>query len=144
MDILGKILVQPRNFINDVTATSLFFAEKILQWLRPRDLALLSLTCKTFNFVIRSYVNHECERTNLLIQLWRFFDENNTLLLPKEIAISEAMKLNLKPELLLFSTGRQYLGKKLCAFYVEFAMKNTYFLRLLTRTAKFETTTMNR
>lgn len=87
-------------------------AEKILQWLRPRDLALLSLTCKTFNFVIRSYVNHECERTNLSIQLWRFFEENKTLLLPKEIAISEAMKVNLKPELLLFSTGRQYLGRR--------------------------------
>ena len=62
--------------------------------------------------MIRSYVNHECERTNLSIQLWRFFEENKTLLLPKEIAISEAMKVNLKPELLLFSTGRQYLGKR--------------------------------
>ena len=74
--------------------------------------------------MIRSYVNHECERTNLSIQLWRFFEENKTLLLPKEIAISEAMKVNLKPELLLFSTGRQYLGKRFDAFFLLISGKS--------------------
>ena len=85
--------------------------EKILLWLRPRDLALLSLTCKTFNFVVRNYVTHECEKSTLSPQLKRFFEQNKELLLPKEVALLEAVKVNPKPELLLYSTGKQYLGK---------------------------------
>ena len=88
--------------------------EKILQWLRPRDLALLSLTCKTLNFVVRNYVTHECEKSTLSPQLKRFFEQNKELLLPKEVALLEAVKVNPKPELLLYSTGKQYLGK-LCS-----------------------------
>ena len=90
---------------------SMDILEKILQWLRPRDLALLSITCKTFNFVVRNYVNHECERTNLSSQLKWFLEQNKELLLPKEVALLEAVKVNSKPELLLYSTGKQYLGK---------------------------------
>ena len=91
--------------------------EKILQWLRPRDLALLSLTCKTLNFVVRNYVTHECEKSTLSPQLKRFFEQNKELLLPKEVALLEAVKVNPKPELLLYSTGKQYLGK-LCSFKI--------------------------
>ena len=85
--------------------------EKILKLLTARDLAMLSLTSKALNFVVRTYVQHHCERTNLRVQFDDFCERNKDCLLPKEIALQERIKLNAKPNLLLFSTGNHYLGK---------------------------------
>ena len=84
--------------------------EKILKWLTPRDLALLSLTSRTLNFVVRNYVGHQCDKYNLKVQVDDFFEQNKDILLPKEFALKEHLDLNPKPVLLMYSTGKHYLG----------------------------------
>ena len=92
--------------------------EKILKFLSARDLAMLSLTSKTLNFVVRTYVSHQCDRWNLKIQVDDFFQQNKDSLLPKEFALKERLKINSRPLLLLHSTGQHYLGKEksICIF----------------------------
>ena len=91
--------------------------EKILKFLSARDLAMLSLTSKTLNFVVRTYVSHQCDRWNLKIQVDDFFQQNKDSLLPKEFALKERLKINSRPLLLLHSTGQHYLGKKINMYF---------------------------
>ena len=89
---------------------SMDILEKILKFLNSRDLAMLSLTSKTLNFVVRTYVSHQCDRFNLRGQVDHFFEINKSSLLPKEFALKERLKVNSRPMLLLYSTGSHYLG----------------------------------
>ena len=89
---------------------SMDILEKILKFLNSRDLAMLSLTSKTLNFVVRTYVSHQCDRFNLRGQVDHFFETNKSSLLPKEFALKERLKVNSRPMLLLYSTGTHYLG----------------------------------
>ena len=91
--------------------------EKILKFLSSRDLAMLSLTSKPLNFVVRTYVSHQCDRLNLKHQVEEFFQENKASLLPKEFALKERLKINSRPLLLLHSTGQHYLGNNFVFLY---------------------------
>ena len=97
---------------------SIDILEKILNFLSSRDLAMLSLTSKPLNFVVRTYVSHQCDRLNLKNQVEDFFQENQASLLPKEFALKERLKINSRPLLLLHSTGQHYLGNY---FFLEFS-----------------------
>ena len=85
--------------------------EKILKFLTARDLVMLSLTSKALNLVVRTYIDHQCERLNLREQLEQFCDRNKNCLLPKEMVLQERLNVNEKSNILLFSTGDHYRGK---------------------------------
>ncbi len=94
-----------------LTEQTMDILEKILVWLSPRDLALLSLTSKTLNFVVRSYLDHFCNAHSMPTRVAAFHETNENLLLPKEVVFRDRLEANRRPQLLLYSARRQYAGK---------------------------------
>ena len=109
-------LLKLRNGRCPLMEQSMDILEKIFKFLTTRDLVMLSLTSKALNFVVRTYVNHQCDKMNLRIQFDDFCDRNKNCLLPKELVLQDRLKHNAKPNLLLFSTGNHYLGNQI--FYL--------------------------
>ena len=93
-----------------LTEQTMDILEKILAWLSPRDLALMSLTSKTMNFIVRSYVDHFCNAHNLHTCIMAFHETNENVLLPKEIVFRDRLESNRRPQLLLYSARNQYAG----------------------------------
>ena len=72
---------------------------------------MLSLTSKALNLVVRTYIDHQCERMTIRRQFDEFCERNRDCLLPKEVVLKDRLNQNLRPNLLLFSTGNHYMGK---------------------------------
>lgn len=89
---------------------SLDILEKILKFLTARELVMLSLTSKALNLVVRTYIDHQCERMTIRRQFDEFCERNRDCLLPKEVVLKDRLNQNLRPNLLLFSTGNHYMG----------------------------------
>ena len=85
--------------------------EKILRFLTSRELVMLSLTSKSLNLVIKTYIDHQCERMALRSQFDEFCERNRECLLPKEVVLKDRLNQNRRPNLLLFSTGNHFIGK---------------------------------
>ena len=74
---------------------------------------MLSLSSKALNLVVRTYIDHQCERMTIRRQFDEFCERNRDCLLPKEVVLKDRLNQNLRPNLLLFSTGNHYMGKNL-------------------------------
>ena len=85
--------------------------EKILKFLTARELVMLSLTSKALNLVVRTYIDHQCEKMAIRTQFDEFCERNRDCLLPKEVVLKDRLNQNSRPNLLLFSTGNHYMGK---------------------------------
>ena len=90
---------------------SMDILEKIFLWLSPRDLALLCLTSKSLNRLVLQFIEHHISSHALTDKMDQFFSANEFLLLPKEIILRDRVASNERPQLLLYSAMRQYLGQ---------------------------------
>lgn len=77
----------------------------------PRDLALLSLTCRAMNVVVSQFLTHYTNSFNLRHKLRTFYEANSELLLPKEVVLKDRLEVNSKHELLLYSSMKQFIGE---------------------------------
>ena len=89
---------------------SMDILEKIFLWLSPRDLALLCLTSKTLHRVVMQFIEHQLSSQGLADKMTNFFAANEKLLLPKEVILRDRISSNGRPQLLLYSAMRQFLG----------------------------------
>ena len=89
---------------------------------------MLSLTSKALNLVVRTYIDHQCERMTIRRQFDEFCERNRDCLLPKEVVLKDRLNQNLRPNLLLFSTGNHYMGKNpiLCQVMLFFFNVNHF------------------
>ena len=85
--------------------------EKIFIRLSPRDLALLCLTSKAVNNLVREFIDHHSSSYGLPVKFLSFYKLNANLLLPKEEVLKERIEANQKPQLLLYSTMKYFIGK---------------------------------
>ena len=90
---------------------SMDILEKIFFRLSPRDLALLCLTSKAVNQVVREFIDHHSSSHGLPVKFLSFYSLNEKLLLPKEEVLKERIEANPKPQLLLYSTMNYFVGK---------------------------------
>ncbi len=89
---------------------SMDILEKIFLWLSPRDLALLCLASKSLNRLVIQFIEHRISSQDLTEKMSQFFAANELLLLPKEIILRDRVANNSRPQLLLYSAMRQFLG----------------------------------
>ncbi len=106
--------------------------EKIFARLSPRELALLSLTCRTMRLIVRQFVAHYCAAHDLRVRLRRFHETNSTLLLPKEVVLRERVERNSHHELLLYSARRQFAGKVTRVSFADALEENGRILARMT------------
>ena len=85
--------------------------EKIFIRLSPRDLALLCLTSKAVNLRVREFIDHYSSSYGLPVKFKLFYGTNVQLLLPKEEVLKERVEANAKPQLLLYSTMKYFVGR---------------------------------
>ena len=90
---------------------SMDILEKIFVRLSPRDLALLCLTSKAVNNLVREFIDHHSSSHGLPVKFLSFYKLNQNLLLPKEEVLKERIEANQKPQLLLYSTMKYFIGK---------------------------------
>ena len=95
--------------------------EKIFFRLTPRELALLSLTCRTMHLIVSQFLEHYCASYGLGRKLKAFYEVNADLLLPKEWVLKDRLECNSRHQLLLYSAMRQFVGnvKRVSACDVE-------------------------
>ena len=79
--------------------------------LSPRELALLSLTCRAMNVVVGQFLAHCTNSYNLRHRLRLFYETNCEMLLPKEVVLKDRFEVNSKHELLLYSSMKQFIGE---------------------------------
>ena len=89
---------------------SIDILEKIFLWLSPRDLALLCLTSKSLRSFVLQFIEHHISSQDLNEKMALFFAVNGFLLLPKEIVLRDRVANNERPQLLMYSAMRQFLG----------------------------------
>ena len=90
---------------------SMDILEKIFSRLSPRDLALLCLTSKVVNKIVREFIDHHSSSYGLPTKFLSFYALNENLLLPKEEVLKERIEANPKPQLLLYSTMKYFVGR---------------------------------
>ena len=90
---------------------SMDILEKIFVRLSPRDLALLCLTSKAVNNLVREFIDHHSSSHGLPVKFLSFYKLNENLLLPKEEVLKDRIEANQKPQLLLYSTMKYFIGK---------------------------------
>ena len=90
---------------------SMDILEKIFVRLSPRDLALLCLTSKAVNNLVREFIDHHSLSHGLPVKFTSFYKLNENLLLPKEEVLKERIEANQKPQLLLYSTMKYFIGQ---------------------------------
>ena len=90
---------------------SLSSSSLTLSRLSPRELALLSLTCRAMNVVVSQFLTHCTNSFGLRHNLRVFYETNSDLLLPKEVVLKERLEVNSRHELLLYSSMRQFVGE---------------------------------
>jgi hypothetical protein len=97
-----NIMLVPYNGHCYILDQSMDVLEKVLSRLSPRELALLSLTCRAMNVVVGQFLRRVCSAYDLRAKLRAFYDANADILLPKEVVLRDRLDANSRHELLLY------------------------------------------